>query len=133
MKHLGLHRPANGFTLLELLVAVAILSMSLGLIYRATGASLRQAQQMAQTDTALTLLHGLILEADRVPTTPWLQQGASGAYTWQIAATPSGQAPANGLDLAPVRFVIRWQHQGQMRELAVSTLLPVVADPQGQP
>ncbi|PJI99202.1 general secretion pathway protein I [Acidovorax sp. 69] len=116
----------RGLTLLELLVAFAIMAMSLGLLYRVMGGSVRSAGEMERYQRAVVLAQSLLSLRDTVSDTGWQQVGETSGYQWQIQSTPyatglSGPAiPA----LHEVSIVISWSEDRRQRSLELTTLRP---------
>lgn len=116
----------RGLTLLELLVAFAIMAMSLGLLYRVMGGSVRSAGEIERYQRAVVLAQSLLSLRDTVPESGWQQAGETSGYRWQIQSAPyatglSGSAiPA----LHEVSIAIAWSEDKRQRSLELTTLRP---------
>ena len=64
-------RSVRGFSLLELLVALSIMSMSLGLLYQASTGALRGVGDLALDQRANLLAKSIIETRDAVPEAGW--------------------------------------------------------------
>ncbi len=120
-------RRCAGFTLLELMVALAIMGLSLGLLYRTGGGALRDAGAAGHLQGAILVAESLAELHDSVPAGGWNEAGRSAAYAWQIASGPyEDGAPDDGrVALQEVRIAVRWEEGGRSRSFAHTTLLPV--------
>ena len=61
----------RGFTILELLVAFAIMSIALGMLYRAAGGSVRAVGEMERYQRATVLAESILAMRDAVPEGPF--------------------------------------------------------------
>ncbi|MBP6598449.1 MAG: prepilin-type N-terminal cleavage/methylation domain-containing protein [Giesbergeria sp.] len=121
------HRPRQqGFTLLELLVAFAIMAVSLGMLYRASGGSARQVGDIGRYQHAVVLGQSLLSLRDTVPEEGWNQSGESASYQWSITSAPYATA-INGPNLPllhEVKIVIAWKDAERQRLFELHTLRP---------
>lgn len=119
-------RHQTGLSLLELLVAFAILAMSLGLIYKAMGASARQVGDMSTYQQASMLAESLLASRDSVTDQGWSESGEQNSFTWQISSQPY-TSEVNAPDMVPlhqINMVISWPDGSRQKHLEIQTLLP---------
>lgn len=116
----------HGFTLLELLVALAITAMSLGMLYRASGGSARSVGDIERYQRAVVLAASLRDLRDSVPPQGWNQAGDSAGYSWRISSAPYPSAIENPEvpPLHEVHIAIEWTDAGVSRAFELNTLLP---------
>lgn len=119
-------RGQRGLTLLELLVAFAIMALSLGMLYRAMGGSARSVADVDRYQRAVVLAQSLLSLRDTVPEQGWNQAGESGGYQWQIASAPfaTDVKGPNIPQLHEVSILITWSDGTRTRSFEVSTLRP---------
>lgn len=119
-------RGQQGFTLLEVLVALTIMAMSLGLLYRAAGSSARNVGDMDRQQRAVLLIESLRDLRDGVPAEGWQDAGSSAGYAWQVHSVPfdTGVQGADVPRLHEVHFTVSWNDGGRTRQIEVQTLLP---------
>lgn len=116
-----------GFSLLELLVAMAVMGLSLAMIYQVDVGVLRGVGDQTAHQRATVLAQSLLDARDAVPAAGWHEQGQDAGYSWSVASTPLPLP--QGLDaktpvLHEVAITVRWQGRQGPRELALTTLLP---------
>ena len=117
---------SRGFTLLEILVAFSIMALSLGMLYRASGANARAADGMERSQRAILLAESLLSMNDAVPPEGWNQSGQSAGFSWRVASNPfptAVNAPHVPV-LHEVHLVIEWQDGANTRQIAMDTLRP---------
>lgn len=119
-------RQQSGFSLLELLVAFSIMAMSLGLLYRVAGGSVRSVSDTSQHQQATWLAESLLASRQVVRTDGWNESGASGTYSWQISSTPY-PTEINGPKVIPLHEIqinVSWPMGTRTGKLQALTLLP---------
>ncbi|MDH4466208.1 MAG: prepilin-type N-terminal cleavage/methylation domain-containing protein [Acidovorax sp.] len=128
-------QPQRGLSLLELLVAFAILALSLGLLYRSMGASARSVADMGYQQQAALLAESLLASRDSVSVEGWNESGTREGFDFRVASAPYGQglnrtmpAPAattpGATVLHEVLITISWLDGTRRQSLEVRTLLP---------
>ena len=116
----------QGFTLLELLVAFAIMALSLGMLYRASGSGARSVVDIERYQRAVILGESLLALRDAVPEQGWNQTGESAGYNWRISSAPYATA-ITGPNVPPlheISIVITWADADRQRQFTLNTLRP---------
>jgi general secretion pathway protein I len=119
-----------GFTLIEILVSLAILSVSLATLLGVFSLSLARARQNEDEMGARTLAQALIAQADAVSNPQMGARGgqAGGGYSWRLELNPYGQGSAiqtGGTALAAVTASVSWQESAGTRSLTLHSLRTV--------
>lgn len=81
-------RREAGFTLIEALVALAVLGVVLAAVLRAYGAGFRSAEQAEDRTRALLIAESRLAEALATTIAPGEWSGAQGPYGWRVVAAP---------------------------------------------
>ncbi|WP_298214147.1 type II secretion system protein [Acidovorax sp.] len=116
----------RGLTLLELLVAFAIMALSLGMIYRIMGGNVRSAGELEARQRAAVLAQSLLALRDTVPEGGLAQSGESGGYRWSMQSAPYGTG-VSGPSVTPLHeltIVVAWEGGGLSRRFELATLRP---------
>lgn len=134
---------AGGFTLIEIIVAFAILALGMTLLLGTLSGASRQLRQAGDAGRAALLAQSLLDERDPLLQQPAQWQGTleDGRYRWQLDVTPwrEPRAPSQAQDsqgvddpfaarLLHVQLLLQWGEGGPQQRLRVSTLrlrLPV--------
>lgn len=116
----------HGFSLLELLVAFAIMAMSLGLIYKSMGSSARSVADLSVHQQATMLAESLMSTKDSVTERGWNESGDQDSFEWSVSSQPFATrigAP-DAVKLHEISITISWQDGTRKRQFFVQTLLP---------
>jgi general secretion pathway protein I len=132
----SLSRPSRGqtgFSLLELLVAFSIMAMSLGLLYRVAGGSLRNVSDIHQHQQATWLAESLLASRQVVRADGWNESGESNGFRWQVrsALYPTELNGPKAIPLHEIQIEITWPLVGRTGRLEAVTLLPEQKAPPG--
>jgi prepilin-type N-terminal cleavage/methylation domain-containing protein len=119
-------RSEQGFTLLELLVALAILAAGLGLVLAAFSQALDRSRQEEEQSAAQALESSLLAQA-LARTGPDLNEidGRAGAFHWHVRSVPFGTADDRNAwneNAAEVTVTVSWRRDGKLRQIAVRSL-----------
>jgi len=117
----------SGFSLLEVLVAFAILSMSLGILYQAFSNSLRNVGASGDYSRAIIIAEARLAEAMAdVPLNEGSDQGeVDGRYQWKVVVQRyeyEGEEIVSRFTPYQVEVVVSWQNGKHTREYQLSTL-----------
>lgn len=124
----------RGLSLLELMVAMAIMALSLTLLYRVDIGALRGVGDHADHQRATMLAQSLLDSRDAVPSRGLREQGRSGEFDWQVSsrqvpvpADLGSQAPP----LHQVQISVEWSARQGRKSLVIEALLPQSIDAPG--
>jgi general secretion pathway protein I len=119
-------RRQRGFSLLELMVAFVVMALSLGMLYQASGGTVRSLGDTDQHQRASMLAQSVLNSRDSVPETGWNEAGESAGLSWRVSSSPfatnvdSPKAPP----LHQVQIVVAWTDRRGPRRIELTTLLP---------
>lgn len=126
-------RHERGFTLLEILVSLAILSVSLATLLGIFSTSLDRARQSEDEMAARMLAQSLIAQADAVGDPQMgARSGTIGSdFAWRLDLRPYGKTTSpSATPLANVTASVSWNGSGGRRSLTLSSLRTL---PRGTP
>lgn len=116
-------RSENGFTIVETLVAVAILSVALVVLYGVGADILRVSEHLSASDRAVLYAQSKLesLALDPTPL-PAHEQGDEDGFRWRITAvTVSSNMPWDRQVLQDVQLNVTWKAGLHERSLTVAT------------
>lgn len=121
----------RGMSLLEVLVAFAILALALGVLYRAIGGGARNAGDAEAYQRAVILGQSILASRDGVLPEGWEEQGSVGRMKWSVISslysTPASTSSPSAPSLYQVDIQIDWPGEfSTPRSLHLSTLRPVL-------
>ena len=119
-------RCQSGFTLLETLVALAVLAIVLGVIYQIFGTSLRNMQYAKEYSYAQMLAESKLSELSKgVPIRPGSWGGEFDQnYSWRMDVSRLPPASEDGGDLIEkyrVDFLVRWNAGARQQSINLRT------------
>ena len=111
---------AAGFTLLEALIAFAILALALTALLQGAVSGLRTTQAAGRTEEALARARSRLAALEAAPIAPGDQRGEDGGgFAWRTRIAPT--ETAGGLTLYAVSVSIGWQDGSTPREVRLET------------
>ena len=120
-------RAQRGFSLLEMVVAMAILGLALGALYQASTAATRNVRTDERYAYAVELARSLVADSAIVPAEGLRRQGETGSgFRWELQAEPlprnrdSRLAPGMLQDLA---VEVSWLHGGKRRRVRLHSVV----------
>jgi len=137
---LGLPRTTerSGFSLIEMLVALVIMSLSLGVLYQAATAAARNVATASQYTEATVLAESVLAEHSFVTAEQMSLEGSFADYFWELTSWPvppadigsedgmaEGPLAAVGIPLQFLRVRVLWAGRSASREVELLTIVPL--------
>ncbi|MET4579503.1 type IV pilus modification PilV family protein [Ottowia thiooxydans] len=117
----------QGFSLLEILVAFAIMAIALGMLYRVMGNNARHTGQLAGQERAMVLAQSLLAAYQVAPAEGIQASGETAGYGWTVQSAPF-PTPANdqprAARLHELRISIQWMDGTMQRSYALASVRP---------
>lgn len=126
MREYDRRRARRGMSLLELLVALSIMALAVGVLYRVLGASVRNVGMLQDQQKAVLLAQSLLAARDAVAPEGWNESGETAGYAWRVRSQPY-DAAAGQPGITPLHSIameVRWSDGGQSRQIELHTLRP---------
>jgi general secretion pathway protein I len=114
----------EGFTLLEVLIALTILALSATTLFGAFFGALEQSRQDAFASEARILAHSLLVEEGRSLSATDRQGVTPSGFEWSVHVARSADSDdrPTTLQIATIAIRIAWQDGGIIRAVTVNTL-----------
>lgn len=119
-------KPAAGFSLLEMVVAVAILSLALGALYQSASGATRNVRIDEKYAYGVELARSLLANNGIVPASGTNATGETeGGFRWyaQTHALDFGEASAEGAALHEIEVGVSWVDGGKRREVVLNSVV----------
>lgn len=113
-----------GFSLLELMVALAIMAIALGVLYRAVGGGARTVGDLSAYSRAVAIGESILQLRDTVPPEGWNESGQWEGFRWSVASAPHDAAPGNAVALHRVQVEVVWSDGLRERNFSLVSLRP---------
>jgi len=127
-------RPALGFSLIEMLVALVVLSLSLGVLYQAATGATRNVRIAAEYTDAVMLAESMLVEHSHVTEENLSVSGQFKIFQWTVSSWPAlyddGRNPEkHAVAATPLQYlqvVVSWPGRGgAAREIDLMTVVPL--------
>jgi general secretion pathway protein I len=125
----GVTSRASGFSLLELVVALAIMSIALGVFYRAVGGGVRTVGDLSAYSRAIAIAESLLQTRDTVKAEGWHETGAWTGFRWVVASTPYEPAAGGAVAVHRVQVDVVWADGMRERSVSLVSLRPQRDEP----
>jgi len=117
----------RGFSLLEMVVAMAVLSLCLGVLYQAIGGATRNVRIDERYAYAVELARSLLASNNTVPRGGVSQHGETpGGFAWRAVSSPvnlkGDSLPAGTLHALEV--AVSWRDGGRDRSVVLHSVVP---------
>ncbi len=134
MRPADLRRPrrlSGGFSLLEMLVAISILALALGALYRAAGGATRNVQADERYAYAVELARSLLAANARVPPAGVSARGeTAGGFAWRVetAGIDLGRTALASARLFHIEVGVGWTDGSRQREVVLDSVVEGLAE-----
>lgn len=126
-----------GFSLIEMLVALVILSLSLGVLYQAAMGATRNVRVASEYTDAVMIAETKLNEYRYIAEENFEAQGTFGDFSWRVSSwpvlLPEGANEDSGLRFgAPLQYLqatVSWPARSGDREIDLLTIVPL-AEPE---
>ncbi len=120
-------RSSAGFSLLEMVVAVAILAISLTALYRAAGGATRSVGIDEKMVYGVELARSVLALHRVVPASGFSDNGETeGGFRWQVKASPLAlpdEASLNEGHLQHLEVTVSWADGGRDRQFSLASVV----------
>jgi general secretion pathway protein I len=119
-------RRAAGFSLLEMVVAMAILALALGALYQAAGGATRNVRADEKYAYGVELARSLLAMHARVPQEGVNSSGETqGGFAWRVATRPIDlqRTALAGVSLHDIQVTVSWQDGARSGEVLLDSVV----------
>mgnify|MGYP001544958135 FL=1 len=130
MRHSS-RRRTRGFSLLEMMVAIAILGLSLGALYQSVSGATRNLRTDEKYAYGVELARSLLANNARVPAAGVTARGETeGGFAWTLAASPldPGDAQLARGALQNIEIAVSWQDGLKRRRVVLQSVVEGVSE-----
>ena len=122
-----LTRHQGGFSLLEMMVAISILSLALGSLYQAASGATRNVRTSERYAYGVELARSLLADNGVVPENGTQKAGkTSGGYDWRVETQPISLARAGmgNTRIYEIEVGVAWFDGRKRREIVLNSVVP---------
>jgi general secretion pathway protein I len=115
-----------GFSLLEMVVAVAILAIALVTLYQAAGGATRNVRADEKYAYGVELARSLLADNAQVPPDGVSDSGETeGGFNWQVQTRriDLGRTALASASLHEIEVAVRWRDGGRAREILLNSVV----------
>ena len=124
---------STGFSLIEMLVALVILSLSLSVLYQAVMGATRNVRVASEYTDAVMLAESMLNEYRHLPEENFQAQGGFGEFFWRISSWPVPLPEGTDEDYgarygAPLQYLkanVSWPSGSGERAIDLLTIVPL--------
>jgi general secretion pathway protein I len=119
-------RKSRGFSLLEMVVAVAILGLAMGALYQAASGATRNVRVDEKYAYAVELARSLLADNHQVPLAGKQDQGkTAGDFSWQLSTRPVTPVPGASADvkLHEIEVTVSWLDGEKQRKVSLNSVV----------
>lgn len=116
----------RGFSLLEMMVAIAILAMALGSLYQAASGATRNVRTAERYAYGVELARSLLANNALVPAQGINSSGETGSgYSWRVATTPREGERGNRLEglFQDIEVAVSWYDGSKQRQVLLHSVV----------
>jgi general secretion pathway protein I len=117
----------NGFSLLEMMVAITILSLALGSLYQAASGATRNVRTSERYTYGVELARSLLADNAIVPKSGASKAGKTGGgYEWRVQTRPINleRKGLGGSRLHSIEVGVAWFDGPKRREVVLNSVVP---------
>lgn len=124
---------STGFSLIEMLVALVVLSLSLGTLYQLATSATRNVRVAAEYTDAVMLAESMLADHSYVTQENFAASGQFEAFQWSVSSWPAPyddgrDSEERAVAAAPLQYlqvVVAWPGRGGTREIDLLTVVPL--------
>ena len=117
---------AQGFSLLEMVVAIAILALALGALYQAASGATRNVRADEKYAYGVELARSLLAANARVPADGVSDSGETeGGFSWRVSTRPVDfqRTSMAAVSLQEIEVGVSWEDGGRLREVVLNSVV----------
>ncbi len=117
-------RSARGLSLLEMLVAIAILGVTLGALYQAVSGATRNSRSGEKYTYGTELARSLLADHAQVSSQGVSVAGSTaGDFRWQVRSAPVAGGDGPAALLQRIEVVVSWQDGARRRQVLLNSVV----------